>query len=50
MEIDVRADVKEATRYLSRVQKRAVPIATAKALTFTAEQCVAGPPMDDVYG
>ena len=38
VEIDVRADVKEATRYLNGIQKRAVPIATAKALTFTAER------------
>ncbi len=38
VEIDVRADIKEATRYLNRVQKRAVPVATAKALTFTAQR------------
>lgn len=38
MEIDVRVDVKQATKYLSRVQRRVIPIATAKALTFTAER------------
>jgi hypothetical protein len=36
--INVKADIKEATRYLSRVQRKVVPVATAKALTFTAER------------
>ena len=36
--IDVRSDIKEVTRYLNRVQRKVVPLATAKALTFTAER------------
>jgi len=37
LEIDVRGDVKEVTRYLTRVQRKQVPFATALALTRTAQ-------------
>ena len=36
--IDVRTDIKSATKRLTRIQKSVVPLATAKALTFTAEK------------
>ena len=36
--ISVRTDIKDATKYLHGVARKAIPIATAKALTFTAEK------------
>jgi hypothetical protein len=38
MEINVRVDTKQLTRSLKLIQKRHIPMATAKALTFTAER------------
>ena len=35
--INVEADIKEATRWLSDIQKKQIPFATAKALTDTAK-------------
>jgi hypothetical protein len=35
--IDVRSDIKGATRYLNRVERKQIPFATAKALTKTAK-------------
>jgi hypothetical protein len=37
IEINVKADVKEATRWLNDIQRKQVPFATAKALTSTAK-------------
>ena len=37
MQITVKADVKNLTRGLSLIQRRHIPLATAKALTFTAQ-------------
>ena len=37
VQLRVKADVKQATRYLKRVQRKQVPFATAKALTATAQ-------------
>ena len=36
--VSVKADIKQATRYLTKVQRKVVPLATAKAITFTAER------------
>jgi len=36
LSISVRADIKEVTRYLDRMEKRQVPFATARAITDTA--------------
>jgi hypothetical protein len=36
--LDVRSNLKEVTRQLNRFERQFVPIATAKALTFTAEK------------
>jgi len=36
MEVNVKADVKELTRYLSRAQKKQIPFATSKALNDVA--------------
>ena len=35
--ISVKGDVKELTRYLTRLEKKQVPFATALALTKTAQ-------------
>lgn len=37
IEMSVKAEVKEATRYLTRVQRKQLPFATARALTWTAQ-------------
>jgi hypothetical protein len=37
MQISVKADIKELTRKLNRIQKKQIPFATAQALTWTAQ-------------
>ena len=38
IKIDVRSDIRDITKKLNRLQRSVIPLATAKALTFTAER------------
>lgn len=40
--VNVKTDIKEVTRYLTRVQKKQIPFAAAKALTKTAQEVKKG--------
>ena len=40
--LNIKADIKDATRYLTRVQKKQIPFATALALTKTAQEVKKG--------
>lgn len=39
MELNIKSNVKSFTRYLSTVQRKQVPFALARALTWTAQDC-----------
>ena len=41
-DLNVRSNAKEFTRYLDRVQKKQVPFALARALTWTVQDCQTG--------